>query len=145
MIALGRRTKLSREQERLCIKGKLCFARATHRGVQRGAAPPRSLSSTKSGCWEVEGHAAQLLARTLTRTTAIIAATRTPELSARPKELVLHPQPTDGVLPMIGGGVGFLLVANLNLGSCSGKSFSSPHMLHMAWYEPRAGRASISQ
>jgi len=104
-----------------------------------------SFPTPKNGGKGVEGHAAQLLARTLTRTITIVAATRTPELSTRPKELVLHPQPTDGVLPMIGGGVGFLLVANLNLGSCSGKSFSSPHMLHTAWYKPRAGRASISQ
>jgi hypothetical protein len=54
-------------------------------------------------------------------------------------------QPTSGVVPMIGGRVGFLVIANLNRGSCSGKSVSSPHVLQTAWYEPRDGRASTSQ
>jgi hypothetical protein len=54
-------------------------------------------------------------------------------------------QPTSGVGYMIGGGVGFLVIVNLNRGSCSGKSFSWPQFRQVAWYEPRAGRASISQ
>ena len=42
-------------------------------------------------------------------------------------------QPTSGDGYMIGGGVGFLAIVNLNRGSCSGKSFSSPQFLQVAW------------
>lgn len=45
----------------------------------------------------------------------------------------------------IGGGLGFLDRWNLRRGSCSGKSFSAPHFLHLAWYVPPVGRVSMTQ
>ena len=86
------------------------------------------------------------------RTITLATTARTPKSRAGPKEPAcrsglpyVRRQATSGVVPMIGGGVGFLVIANLNRGSCSGKSVSSPHVLQTAWYEPRDGRASTSQ
>jgi hypothetical protein len=44
-----------------------------------------------------------------------------------------------------GCGTGFLSKRNLKRGSWKGKTFTAPHFLHVAWYEPDVGRASMSQ
>jgi len=77
------------------------------------------------------------------RTITLATAARTPK--SRAGLPYVRRQPTSGVVPMIGGGIGFLYIVNLNWGSCSGKSLCSPHVLQMAWYEPRNGRASTSK